>query len=302
MTTDEIEAALEQVASNQRRYFLSEHQERLLAAIKQRYGLYYIGRITDSIKSTGRKSVLFEVASVQPFKGPIDQIHGAPPHDKIGLDGTPDVWLHEVQAETRRMRTCLNLSGTFLDLFTRDVFREDETNLELEAAFDEAWREIEQEVLAHILYCTDPVVLVTAIYKKTATSDIQKLVNSNNDCPWQGPTNALLMSSDSLVSLLDSLGDTVKLRVENPCELVTGRPVKAGVLGDGINLYVDPLFPDKKVVAFRRPKGKIDRTIVWSPYLFTMYGPESRGCRSNIAYRGKTTVLSTDFVAHGEIQ
>ena len=301
MTPTCVEEVLAVFANNQRRYFDQVvHEAEILKAMEAQYGPDYVEKICDAIKTAGRKSILFETVGVQPFNAPVIVLYYKGRPWETSSQEAPGLRSLEISAETRKIRASFDLSSTVLDTFIRGTFREERTNHALETCFDSAWGEIEQEVFSTIHDAggsTHPFKLV--IRHQTAGEDIQRLVCSTDDHERMGPIDAVLMSTDALEGLKQSL--TGRLELVPPNQNPNGRPVKAGVLYSRINIYVDPQYPKRRVMAFRRAQDRHDRTLVWSPYLFSGSGfTDQDNSRMHLRVRHKITLLDKDITAHGE--
>jgi hypothetical protein len=304
MVSDHAEWVLASLAENQFRYLHQLEESNALQATRLKYGQHYDSRICDAIKVAGRKSILFDTVSIQPFNAPVTLLrYKARPEESVD-DEITRLRSVEIAAETRRMKAAFDLSRTELDLFVRNVFREDETNAELENCFDSAWGEIERDVLSTlnaIIEVSKPGVIVTPISTRTPGEDINRLVRATTDRLRNGPVDAVIMSPDTLKALLPGLNSYF-----NPAPVIknpNNRPIEAGLLYDNIHIYTDTYFPENELLAFRRSKDKHDRTVVWSPYLFGAGGFIGvPSCLMGLVFRGKITVLDVEITAHGKVQ
>lgn len=303
------EEILRVVAENQKRFFNQIADEHLLALLRSNFGPDYNDRIADAIVKTGRNSILFDMAGVQPFNAPIGLLLY-----KTLRDPTVDVFTAEpellgtdtvaIQAETRRLTTVLDLSRSELDHFISEVFDLGTISKYLEKCFNRAWSEIEREVLSHLY---DPAISNISVRRDKLREDLHRLICSTADRATLGPADALLMSKKTFDAIKPNLANTSfipsNLELEPTVEPdPDDRPMKAAILDSWIHIYTDVKFFDDRIIAFRKPKHNFDNTIIWSPYLFSGSGfTQDRLHEWRLVFRGKVTLLSTDMLAQGEI-
>ena len=282
-----VDEVVEAVVSNQRRFFDNVGDEPVLALLRSKLGPTYVDMICSALETTLRRSILFDLVTVQPFRAPVDLFFYRTPASSEPVSIS-------FQVETRKMRAGLDLEGTPLDNFIRSVFDE-HINDELVAMFNAAWGEIEREVLSTIYSAAVPPIIVR---RCQLSEDIRGLCGSTHDAP----ANALLTSYSDFTWLYGQL----KHRIEITGEVnFVDRPRLAGVLDGRVNLYADEYYPENLVLAIRRPKDNLDRTCMWSPFVF---GGGLIACGAGVQNalalrsRQKITLLDTGFIAHGTLQ
>lgn len=286
-----VETTLEIFASNQRRFIASLAPNRALDLILARYGPRWVDILCDAIIKAGRSSILFDIVPVQPFTQPVGVIYYRPDPGELA-DAPGGLRTQEVMAETRKMRAGFPIGGSFLDDFVGDVYSDKDSPHPFIPAFEEAWSELEREVLSMMLSPTKDAA-PTIISRHTVAAGLDTLVASvgHPHC------DALLINPKTLALYTPQLPGLKVLRWIPDTEV---RPTWAALLDNRIRVYVDGVFPEDQVMAFRRKKSPHDKTLVWSPYLFAgdMF-TEAAGCHFRLRFRGKITMLSDSFVAHG---
>jgi hypothetical protein len=296
MTPAETEAALETITRNQGHYFESVGHDALLSIIKAKYGPHYVDRICEAIKRAGRKSILFELVGVQPLTAPIGLIYYKKLPQEETYDDSPFI-CQEVCAKNRKLRAQLSLEGSsLLDSIIRKIFYSDETEQELNICFNDAWSELERDVLSTI-NCSKPA----SVSVSRSAQGILNLVNSAADCKQSGPVDAVLMSTETFDGLLPVLA-AESLELVSSASDRSGRPVKAAILNSSISIYTDAYYANNELLAFRRAHDCFDRTVIWSPYMLGAAGVTiDKQCHLWLRHRGKTTLLATDFIVRGTI-
>lgn len=300
MLCESVDEIVDVVVANQVRFFSSiAPSEPVFRSLRAKFGPNYVKLICAAMGTTLRQSILFDTVAVQPFKAPVDMFYYRMPVNEH--DGPPIGPVHSAQfeVETRKMRAGLDLEGTPLDNFIREVFSDEVPGNELLKLFNAAWGEVEREVLSTLYSASTAPITVR---RCQISEDLHGLRHGIQHVDVMGPANALVMGPSDFYWIYGQLKDRIKI---TDAVNFVDRPKMAATLDGTVSIYADEFFPEDRVLAFRRPKDNLDRTCMWSPFLFMgAFWACGTGEQLVLALRSrqKITLLDQGFLAHGTLQ
>lgn len=274
-----IDESVQDVLDNMRRLHAAtvvqaahdQAAETVIRALHESFGDNYIDIVCLSLGEALRKSLVFELFSVQPFRRPAQTIWTCSGGRMKPLEG---------RAETRKLKHGIALTDKSpLDQIACEVFALPDERLV--RVFVEALCERSRYGLACLMNTARETRAVRTI---DPVKTLLALIDTRSPGVGSDPHNLLVHpdTMDKLRAKINVQAEPERIRSDH------GAITRAGVW-ERNHFYVDDQFHRDEILLYRRPTNPFDGPLIWSPY----YIGAAPGC-AGIALRMRDLFTLTE--------